>query len=58
MVEPDADRDGFGDETQDACPSSASAQGACPAKRKKCKKHKKSRHAVAAKKKACKKKRR
>ena len=58
VVEPDADRDGFGDETQDACPSSASAQGACPAKRKKCKKHKKkSRHAVAAKKKGCKKRR-
>jgi hypothetical protein len=30
-VEPDADRDGFGDETQDQCPSDASAQGACPA---------------------------
>ena len=59
VVEPDADRDGFGDETQDACPSSASTQGACPVKRKKCGKHKKkSRDAVVAKKKGCKKKRR
>jgi hypothetical protein len=30
-VEPDADHDGFGDETQDACPSNPSTQGACPA---------------------------
>ena len=30
-VEPDADRDGFGDETQDGCPTDASTQGACPA---------------------------
>lgn len=29
-VEPDADRDGFGDETQDLCPTNASTQGACP----------------------------
>jgi hypothetical protein len=29
-VEPDADNDGFGDETQDACPQSAATQGACP----------------------------
>ncbi len=29
-VEPDADGDGFGDETQDSCPSDASTQGACP----------------------------
>jgi hypothetical protein len=28
-VEPDGDGDGFGDETQDACPSQASTQGAC-----------------------------
>ena len=28
-VEPDADRDGFGDETQDRCPTDASLQGAC-----------------------------
>ena len=26
----DADRDGFGDETQDQCPTDASTQGACP----------------------------
>lgn len=30
-IEPDADKDGFGDETQDLCTSSATAQGACPA---------------------------
>jgi hypothetical protein len=29
-VEPDADGDGFGDETQDGCPSSAAYQGDCP----------------------------
>jgi hypothetical protein len=29
-VEPDADNDGFGDETQDQCPQLASVQGACP----------------------------
>jgi hypothetical protein len=29
-VEPDADGDGFGDESQDACPSDASTQGICP----------------------------
>lgn len=28
-VEPDADRDGFGDETQDRCPSQKATQGAC-----------------------------
>ena len=30
-VEADADHDGFGDETQDACPSNPFTQGACPA---------------------------
>jgi hypothetical protein len=30
VVEPDADHDGFGDETQDKCPTNASAQGDCP----------------------------
>lgn len=30
VVEPDADGDGFGDETQDQCPQSATTQGACP----------------------------
>jgi hypothetical protein len=29
-IEPDADRDGFGDETQDQCPTDASTQGPCP----------------------------
>ena len=29
-LEPDADVDGFGDETQDQCPSDATTQGACP----------------------------
>lgn len=28
-IEPDADGDGFGDETQDGCPTQASSQGAC-----------------------------
>jgi hypothetical protein len=59
-LEPDADHDGFGDETQDQCPANAATQGACaasPTPRKKCKK-KKHRSADAAKKKKCKKKRR
>ncbi len=29
-IEPDADGDGYGDETQDGCATSASTQGACP----------------------------
>jgi hypothetical protein len=29
-VEPDADHDGYGDETQDKCPTDASTQGPCP----------------------------
>lgn len=29
-IEPDSDGDGFGDATQDACPTSPSTQGACP----------------------------
>jgi hypothetical protein len=29
-VEPDSDRDGFGDETQDLCPIDAAIQGPCP----------------------------
>ncbi len=54
-VERDADRDGFGDETQDACPTNAGTQGACPPKKKKkCKKKKKKTGAAVAKK--CKKK--
>ena len=30
QLEPDADGDGFGDETQDQCPTDASTQGQCP----------------------------
>ncbi len=30
MLEPDADRDGYGDLTQDLCPSSATTHGSCP----------------------------
>ena len=30
FVEPDADNDGYGDETQDACPQSAALQTLCP----------------------------
>jgi hypothetical protein len=56
VLEPDADHDGFGDETQDQCPSNAGTQGSCPVKNK-CKKHKKKHHsAESAKKKKCKKK--
>jgi hypothetical protein len=29
VIEPDADHDGFGDETQDQCPSQATTQGPC-----------------------------
>ena len=59
-IEPDADKDGYGDETQDLCSSDASTQGACPAKKKKkkCKKRKKRKNAsdatTAKKKKKCK----
>ena len=58
-IEPDADKDGYGDETQDLCSSDASTQGACPAKKKKkCKKRKKRKDAsdatTAKKKKKCK----
>jgi hypothetical protein len=30
VIEPDADNDGYGDETQDQCPQSAATQAACP----------------------------
>jgi hypothetical protein len=30
LLEPDADNDGFGDETQDQCPTDETAQGVCP----------------------------
>jgi hypothetical protein len=56
-IEADADSDGFGDETQDKCPTSAKTQAACA---KKCKKKKPkkggNRAAASAKKKTCKKK--
>ena len=29
-IEPDADHDGYGNETQDRCPTDATAQGTCP----------------------------
>jgi hypothetical protein len=58
VVEPDADRDKFGDETQDKCVGRAGPTDGCPASsatpHKKCKKHKK-RSADSAKKKRCKK---
>jgi hypothetical protein len=63
-LEPDADHDGFGDETQDQCPANASTQGACSASptptphKKKCKKKHKKRSAAEAKAKKCKKKKR
>ncbi len=57
-IEADADHDGYGDETQDQCPTNATLQTPCPSSapppKKKCKKHK-HRSAEAAKKK-CKKK--
>jgi hypothetical protein len=31
VLEPDADHDGYGDDTQDGCPASAVTQSACPA---------------------------
>jgi hypothetical protein len=64
-LEADADHDGFGDETQDQCPTNAATQGPCPVtpvttapsvKKKKCKKKKHKRYAESAKKKKCKKK--
>jgi hypothetical protein len=57
LLEPDADHDGFGDETQDACQTNASLQTACPAiaaHKKKCKK-KHRRHSASAANKKCKK---
>src|SRR5262249_184158 len=42
QLEPDADHDGYGDETQDQCPTNPTTQGPCPGQRaaalKKCKK--------------------
>ena len=42
-IEPDADHDGFGDETQDACPGRMGSLSGCPApteSKQKCRKHK------------------
>jgi hypothetical protein len=58
-IEADADHDGYGDETQDLCPSNAAFHTACPLPpKKKCKKKRKHHSASAAKKhkKHCKKK--
>jgi hypothetical protein len=57
-LEPDADHDGYGDQTQDGCPANAAIQADCSPKKKKCKKKKKgAKHSVAAsKKKKCKRK--
>ena len=54
-VEPDADHDGFGDETQDQCPTNGTTQGPCPVTKKKCKKHKKKHKSGAVIAKKCKK---
>lgn len=56
VVQPDADRDLFGDETQDKCPGKAGPVDGCPLKKKCKKKHK--RHQASAAKKRCKHKKR
>jgi hypothetical protein len=63
-VEPDADNDGFGDETQDQCPTNASTQGQCPASLtgqraaalQRCKKKAKKNHWTKKQRKKCRKK--
>ena len=63
-IETDADHDGYGDDTQDQCPTDASTHGPCstttsttpPPHKKKCKKKKKHRSADAVIAKKCKKK--
>lgn len=60
VLEPDADHDGFGDETQDQCPTDGTTQGPCPVapvtpSKKKCK-HKKKHKRAALVAKKCKKK--
>jgi hypothetical protein len=58
VVEPDADRDVFGDETQDKCVGKSGPVNGCPAPlKKKCKKKHK-RHQASAAKKRCKHKKR
>jgi hypothetical protein len=56
MIEPDADKDGFGDETQDKCVGVAGPDAGCAVKCKKKKKKKSSAGAAKKKKKKCKKK--
>jgi hypothetical protein len=60
VLEPDADQDGSGDETQDQCPTNAATQGPCPVTpvthKKKCKKHKKKHRSAESAKNKCKKK--
>jgi hypothetical protein len=59
VVEPDADGDGYGDETQDQCATDASTQSTCPTKKckkKKGKGKKGSAETAKKKKKGCKKK--
>jgi hypothetical protein len=53
IVEPDADHDGFGDQSQDLCPTDASTHGACPVApaKKKCRRR---HHSAAKAKKRCK----
>ena len=66
VFELEADNDGFGDETQDLCPTNASTQGPCPAAPasvtgqraaalKKCKKKAKKKHWSKKRLKNCKK---
>ena len=55
-VEPDADHDGFGDETQDQCATDGTTQGPCPVAPKKQCKHKKKHKGAAVIAKKCKKK--
>jgi hypothetical protein len=65
-LEPDADGDGFGDETQDQCLGTAGTASGCPqsaapttvVKKKKCKKKKKHKRSAESAKKKCKKKKR
>jgi hypothetical protein len=56
VIEADADHDGFGDETQDLCPTNATTQGACPATGKRAAALKKCKHKHGKKRKKCKKK--
>jgi len=49
VLEADADHDGFGDETQDQCPTNGSTQGPCPSKKCKHKKKHKSGAVIAKK---------